>query len=108
VDSQATVETSGTGLQLATNLTAEGAFTGGGLDFGGLAGRALSGNYSAAWGLTAPRVRLTGLNLRSDDDTYTGRGATQEDGRLVVVLTDGVKELRLSGPWDKLKVEEAK
>jgi hypothetical protein len=108
VDSQATVETSGTGLQLATNLTAEGAFTGGGLDFGGLVGRALSGNYSAAWGLTAPRVRLTGLNLRSDDDTYTGRGATQEDGRLVVVLTDGVKELRLSGPWDKLKVEEAK
>jgi hypothetical protein len=108
VDSQATVETSGTGLQLATNLTAEGAFTGGGLDFGGLVGRALSGNYSVAWGLTAPRVRLTGLNLRSDDDTYTGRGATQEDGRLVVVLTDGVKELRLSGPWDKLKVEEAK
>jgi hypothetical protein len=78
------------------------------LDFGGLAGRAVSGNYALSWGLTAPRLRLTGLNLRSEDDTYTGRGATQDDGRLVVVLTDGVKEVRVSGPWDKLKVEEAK
>ena len=102
------IETSGTGLQLVTNLAAEGTFTGSGLDFGGLAGRAVSGNYALSWGLTAPRLRLTGINLRSDDDTYTGSGATQEDGRLVVVLTDGVKEVRVSGPWDKLKVEEAK
>ena len=108
LDGQATVETSGTGLQLVTNLTAEGTFTGAGLDFGGLAGRSVSGNYALAWGLTAPRLRLTGLNLRSDDDTYTGRGSSQDDGRLLVVLTDGVKEVRVSGPWDKLKVEEPK
>jgi hypothetical protein len=108
LDGQTTLETSGTGLQLAANLTAEGTFTGTGLDFGGLAGRTVSGNYSLAWGLTAPKLRLTGLNLRSDDDTYTGRGASQDDGRLVVVLTDGVQEVRLSGPWDKLKVEESK
>jgi hypothetical protein len=108
LDGQTVVETSGTGLQLVTNLTAEGTFAGSGLDFGGLAGRAVSGNYALSWGLTAPRLRLTGLNLRSEDDTYTGRGATQDDGRLVVVLTDGVKEVRVSGPWDKLKVEEAK
>jgi hypothetical protein len=108
LDGEAVIETSGTGLQLVTNLAAEGTFTGSGLDFGGLAGRAVSGNYALSWGLTAPRLRLTGINLRSDDDTYTGSGATQEDGRLVVVLTDGVKEVRVSGPWDKLKVEEAK
>jgi hypothetical protein len=108
LDGLAVVETSGTGLQLATNLTAEGTFTGSGMDFGGLAGRAVSGNYALSWGLTAPRLRLTGLNLRSDDDTYTGRGATQDDGRLVVLLTDGVKEVRVSGPWDKLRVEEPK
>jgi hypothetical protein len=108
LDGQVAVETSGTGLQLVTNLTADGTFTGSGMDFGGLTGRAVSGNYSLAWGLTAPRLRLTAINLRSDDDTYTGRGATQDDGRLVVVLTDGVKEVRVSGPWDKLKVEEAK
>ena len=108
LDGQATLETSGTGLQLAANLTAEGTFTGSGLDFGGLAGRAVSGNYSLAWGQTGPRLRLTALNLRSDDDTYTGHGATQDDGRLVVLLTDGAKEVRVSGPWDKLKLEDAK
>jgi hypothetical protein len=61
-----------------------------------------------AWAQTAPRLRLSGLNLRTDDDTYTGRGATQDDGRLVVVLTDGVKGVRVSGPWDKLKLEETR
>jgi len=108
LDGQGVVETSGTGLQLVTNLTAEGTFTGSGFDFGGLTGRAVAGNYSLAWGLAAPRLRLSALNLRSDDGMYTGRGATQDDGRLIVVLTDGVKEVRVSGPWDKLKVEEAK
>jgi hypothetical protein len=108
LDSQVTLDTSGTGLQLANNLTAEGIFTGSGVDLDGLFGRMVSGSYTVTWGPTAPRLRLTALNLRSDDDTYTGRGATQDDGRLVVVLTDGVREVRVSGPLDKLKVEEAK
>jgi hypothetical protein len=108
LDGEGTVETSGTGLQLAANLAADGTFTGAGLDFGGLAGRTVSGNFSLAWTQTGPRVRLTGLNLRSDDDSYTGHGATEADGRLVVVLTNGVKEVRVSGPLDKLKLEEAK
>jgi len=108
LDGQGVIETSGTGLQLVTNLTADGTFTGTGFDFGGLTGRAVSGNYSLAWGVTAPRLRLTGLNVRSEDDFYTGRGATLDDGRLVVLLSDGVKELRVSGPWDKLRLEEAK
>jgi hypothetical protein len=108
LDGEGTVETSGTGLQLAANLTSDGTFTGTGLDFGGLTSRSVSGNYSLAWALTGPRVKLTALTLRTDDDSYTGHGATQDDGRLVVVLTDGVKEVRVSGPLDKLKVEEAK
>jgi len=108
LDGAGTVETSGTGLQLVTNLRSDGTFTGAGLDFDGLVGRAASGNYTLAWAQTAPRLRLNGLSLRTDDDTYTGHGATQDDGRLVVVLTDGVKEVRVSGPWDKLKVEEAR
>lgn len=108
LDGNATAETSGTGLQLLTNLAAEGTFTGSGFDFGGLLGRAVSGNYSFNWGQTMPRLRITGLSLRSDDDTYTGRGATQDDGRLVVQLTDGTRDVRISGPWDRLRLEEAK
>ena len=40
--------------------------------------------------------------------SYTGRGATQDDGRLLLVLTNGAKEVRVSGPPDKLLVEEAR
>jgi hypothetical protein len=105
LDGQGTLETSGAGLQLLTNLTSEGVFTAGGLDFGGLNGRSLSGSYSMAWSAIAPRLRLTGLTLRTEDDTYTGRGATQDDGRMLLVLTSGAKELRVSGPLDKLRVE---
>ena len=102
------METAGTGLQLVTNLVAEGTFSGAGLDLGGLSGRAVSGNYTLAWGTVAPRLKLTGLSLRSEDDTYTGQGGTLDDGRLLVLLSDGVKDIRLSGPWDRLKLEEAK
>jgi hypothetical protein len=108
LDGAGTLETSGTGLQLVANLRSDGTFTGAGLDFGGLTGRSASGTYALSWAQTAPRLRLSGLNLRSDDDTYTGHGGTQDDGRLLVVLTDGGKEVRVSGPWDRLKVEEAK
>jgi hypothetical protein len=106
LDADGTVETSGTGSQLLVNLKSEGNFTGAGLDFGTPeACRGISGSYNLVWLQTVPRLRLTGLNLRTEDDTYTGRGATQDDGRLVIVLTSGSKELRMSGTLAKLKVE---
>ena len=47
------------------------------------------------------------MSLRTEDETYTGRGATQDDGRLLILLTSGAKEMRMSGTLAKLKVEEA-
>jgi hypothetical protein len=108
LDADGTLETSGTGSQLLANLTSEGTFTGATLDFGTPeAWRSISGSYNLAWSPAAPRLRLTGLNLRTEDETYTGRGATQDDGRLAILLTSGSKEMRLSGTLAKLKVEEA-
>jgi hypothetical protein len=108
LDADGTLETSGAGNQLLANLTSEGNFTGAALDFGTLdAWRSISGSYNLAWLEAAPRLRLTGLNLRTGDETYTGRGATQDDGRLVILLTSGSKEMRMSGTLAKLKVEEA-
>jgi len=108
LDAEGTLETSGSGKQLLANLTSEGSFTGVALDFGTAeAWRSISGSYNLAWPQTAPRLRLTGLNLRTEGETYTGRGATEDDGRLVIVLTSGSKEMRVSGTLAKLKVEEA-
>jgi hypothetical protein len=106
LDAEGTLETSGTGRQLLANLKSEGTFTGAALDFGTLeAWRSISGSYTLAWPGTVPRLRLTGLNLRTEDETYTGRGATQDDGRLVILLSSGSKEMRMSGTLAKLKVE---
>ncbi|HYW42054.1 MAG TPA: hypothetical protein VE959_04305 [Bryobacteraceae bacterium] len=105
VDAEGSLETSGTGSQLMANLTSEATFTSSALDFGTVAPwRNVSGSCNLAW---SPRLRLTGLNLRTEDDSFTGRGATQDDGRLVILLSNGAREMRMSGTLAKLKVEEA-
>jgi hypothetical protein len=106
LDAEGTLETSGAGAQLLSNLTSDGAFTGAGIDLGAEAVcRTVSGDYALEWWQSAPRLRLTGLAVRTGDDTYTGRGSTQDDGRLVVLLTNGARELRMSGPLAEVKVE---
>jgi hypothetical protein len=107
LDAEGQMETSGTGEQILANLTSEGVFTGAALDFGSPSAlRGVSGTYTFAWRRSGPRWHLTGLNLRVEDETYTGSGATQDDGRLLVVLTSGTREMRVTGPTAKLKIEE--
>jgi hypothetical protein len=106
VDVESELETFGTGMQLLTNATAEGSFSGTGIDLGTLPSlRSMAGLYNFSWWQSGPRLRLTALNLRTEDETYTGRGATQDDGRLVILLTNGAKEMRMSGTLAKLRVE---
>lgn len=107
LDAEGTLETSGTGSQLLANLKSEGTFNGAGLDFGTLAPwRSASGNYALTWTSAAPRFRLTDLHLRTEDDVYTGRGATQDDGRLLILLTNGAHEMRMTGTLAALKVDD--
>jgi hypothetical protein len=106
LDAQGSMETFGTGLQLLTNLKSEGEFAATALDFGPSADwRAISGTYSLAWNQAKPHLQLSDLKLRAEDETYTGQGATQEDGGLVLLLSNG-KELRMTGPLAKLKMDE--
>ncbi len=104
IDAEGTAETSGTGGQLLANLTSQGTFAGSALDFGPAAAwRNVSGAYALALG---PRLRFTVLNLRTEDELYTGRGSTQDDGRLVIQLNSGLKEMRMSGTLAKMKIDE--
>ncbi len=103
LDGEGTIESSGVGKQLLANLRSDGAFTGSALDFGvSPASRTVSGTYSLA---LSPRLHLTALKLKMDDDTYTGRGNTLENGKLLIVLTNGASEMRMSGTLAKLKLE---
>jgi len=97
---------SGIGAQLVANLTSTGTFSGTALDLGAAAPCRASGNYSLTWARGVPQLKLTNLNLRTGEDVYTGRGATQNDGRLLIVLINGTKEMRVAGIPGKLKVEE--
>ena len=106
VDADSTLATFGTGMQLLTNATAEGTFSGAAIDLGTLPPlRSVAGAYSFSWWQAGPRLLLSGLNLRTEDETFTGHGATQDDGRLVILLTNGAREMRMSGTLAKLKVE---
>jgi hypothetical protein len=103
---EAAVDTFGTGTQLLTNLNAQGVFSGTNFELAGLAPlRTAAGTYNLSWWQSGPRLRILALNLRTDEETYTGRGATQDDGRLVVLLTSGGKEMRMTGTLAKLRIE---
>jgi hypothetical protein len=107
LDAVVAMATSGVGAQLVAALTSTGTFSGSALDFGTGALCRASGSYGLAWVRGIPRLTFTGFNLRTGDEVYSGRGATQNDGKLLIVLTDGGKELRLTGTPGKLKAEEA-
>ncbi|HEY1242669.1 MAG TPA: hypothetical protein VGF16_19040 [Bryobacteraceae bacterium] len=107
LDAEGTLETSGTASQLLANLKSDGTFNGTGLDFGTLAPwRSASGTYALSWIQASPRIRLSDLRLRTEDETYTGRGATQEDGRLLIVLTNGAREMRMTGTLASVRVDD--
>jgi hypothetical protein len=107
LDAEGTLETSGIGLQLLANLKSEGTFIGTALDFGAFAPlRSASGSYSLNGTAAFPRLRLTDLRLHTDDEVYTGRGATQDDGHLLIVLTNGAREMRMTGTLATLKVDD--
>ncbi len=106
VDAEGTLETSGVGAQLLANLKSEATFSGSALDFGAPAPwRRLTGTCNLAW---SPRLRLTDLSVKTaEDETFTGRGAAQEDGRLVILLSNGAREMRMTGTPANLKFEDS-
>ena len=107
LDAEGTLETSGIGMQLLANLKSEGTFSGTALDFGALAPlRSASGSYALNWTAAFPRLRLTDLRLHTDDEVYTGRGATQDDGHLLIVLSNGAREMRMTGTLATLRVDD--
>jgi len=107
VDAEAVLESSGTGVDLLAGLHSTGTFVARGLEIDTLPDLGdVSGAYDLVWSRMAPLVRFTDLQLVSGDDTYTGQGATQSDGRLVFLLTSGSKEMRMSGTLAELRVDQ--
>ena len=67
----------------------------------------MEGAFHLTWAPTGPRLLLTGVALRDGEDVYTGNGATVANGHVILLLTSGGRELRVSGPLAKLRVEDS-
>jgi hypothetical protein len=107
VDAETVLESSGTGLELLARLHSSGVFVARGLEMEALPDlETVSGAYDMIWAQAAPILRFTDLQLVSGDETYTGQGATQPDGRLLFQLTSGSKEMHMSGTLAQLRLDQ--
>jgi hypothetical protein len=105
VDLEGTLSSRGAGAQLLAGLSAEGLFHGKALEFGGQEWETAAGGFQVSMSRTGPKLRFTELQLATEDEAYTGQGATQDDGRLLIVLNSGAKQMRMSGSLAKLQID---
>jgi AsmA protein len=90
--------TSGTGADLLLNLRSKGTFEGRGIVLAPDAEmRAVSGSYRVAAANGIPRLLLSNVQVSQGADTLIGQGSSQPDGHLVLELTSGRKQVRLTG-----------
>jgi hypothetical protein len=107
VDGESLLETSGTGAELLARLHATGTLAAHDIEMDALPDlESVSGTYNLAWSRTGPNLRFTDLQLVSGDETYTGQGSTQPDGRLLFLLTSGSKEMHMSGTLAQLRLDQ--
>jgi len=97
IDANGVVRTSGTGAELMSRMRSEGSFTGRALD--------ICKSASGCYRLEGPRLRFTELQVLVGPDLFVGRGATQDDGRLLLQLSSGAKMMRVTGTLAQLAVE---
>jgi hypothetical protein len=96
-DADASLDTSGTGPALLANLRSEGSFTGQSFDDAPLNQfDSVSGCYAFTWDEAAPRLRFTELRMPAGDELYLGRGGLVEDGRLLIQVSNGSRQLSMS------------
>ncbi|HTW64223.1 MAG TPA: AsmA family protein [Bryobacteraceae bacterium] len=91
-------ETGGIGAELLANLRSKGTFEGRGIVLAPDAEmRVVSGTYRVSQANGIPRLLLSNLQVSQGADTLVGQGASQPDGHLVLDLTSGRKQVRLTG-----------
>ena len=58
---------------------------------------AITGAYKIAPVSGIPRLVLSNIQVEQGPDTFVGQGSSQPDGHIVLELTSGRKQLRLTG-----------
>ena len=98
LDLDGDLETSGIAEKLLLNIRSQGTFEGKGIELGpDTEVTAIAGAYKVAPVSGIPRLVLSNIQLEQGSDTFSGQGASLPDGHIVLELTSGRKQLRLTG-----------
>ena len=94
VDFKGRISADGNGPALWASIKAEGTLQGRAIAFSPDAEfRRASGRFQMNMTATGPRWKLSGLKLIQGNDSLSGEGATQADGRLVLDLSSGGRQV---------------
>jgi hypothetical protein len=107
-DAEVSLNTSGTGDALVANLQSEGSFTGQSFADQPLEQfDSVSGCYLLEWARPLPHLRFTELQMAAGGELFLGRGAMQDDGRVVIQVSSGSRQLSMSGTLVQLRLDDA-
>jgi hypothetical protein len=98
VNAEGTLATSGTGMELFANMRAHGSFEGKEIDLAALdAYDSVSGAFDWAWDVRNPKLKLNQLVMKSGADTYLGSAEMEDNGQLVIKVSDGTRRIQAAG-----------
>jgi hypothetical protein len=98
LDLEGEILTSGIAESLLLNVRSQGTFEGRGIELGpDTEVNAITGGYKLAPVSGIPRLVLSNIQMEQGPDTFSGQGASQPDGHIILELTSGRKQLRLTG-----------
>ncbi len=94
VDFSGKLSAEGNGPALWASVKADGTLRGRSIIFSNEAEfRRVAGRFQVSMTAAGPRWKLSGLELTQGGDSYTGEGSTQADGRLVLDLSSGGRQV---------------
>lgn len=98
LDVDGELDTSGIAENLTLNIRSHGTFEGRGIELSpDTEVNEISGAYRVAPVLGIPRLTLSNLLVVQGADNLSGQGSSQPDGHIVLDLTTGRKQVRLTG-----------
>jgi AsmA family len=98
LDIDGELDTTGIAENLLLNIRSQGTFEGRDIELGpDTQVQEIAGSYRVAPASGIPRLTLTNLQVAQGTDTLSGQGSSQPDGHIVLDLTTGRKQIRLTG-----------
>lgn len=98
IGAEGMLSTSGTGPALLSNMRAQGSFDGREIELGGPdVYDAVTGTFEWAWDARNPKLRLPQLVMKTGGETWLGNAEMEENGQLVLKVSDGTKHLQAAG-----------